>query len=91
MSNEDPNNTPHWRNKLDELEHLPGSAFNGDAAWDKLYGRLQGNKKSKKMFWYWIAAACVVFGLMITLLNYYKSNPEAARKDRKSTRLNSSH
>ena len=62
MSNEDPNNTSPWRNKLDELEHLPGSAFNRDAAWDKLYGRFQGNKKSKKIFWYWIAAACLLFG-----------------------------
>ena len=72
MSNENPNNTPHWRNKLDELENLPGSAFNGKAAWDKLHGRLGGNKKSKKIYWYWVAAACLLFGLMITLLNYYK-------------------
>jgi hypothetical protein len=78
MSNENPNNTPHWRNKLDELEHLPGSTFNGDAAWDKLYGRLRGNRKSKKIFWYWIAAACLLFGLMIALLNqhYDISHPE---------------
>ena len=80
MSNENPNNTPHWRNKLDELEHLPGSSFNKDAAWDKLYGRLRGNRKSKKIYWYWIAAACLLFGLMITLLNYHKDNPEPSNK-----------
>jgi len=75
MSNENPNNTPHWRNKLDDLEHLPGSAFNSDAAWDKLHGRLRGNKKGKRIFWYWMAAACLVFGLVITLLNFHKRTP----------------
>jgi hypothetical protein len=45
MSNENPNNTPQWRSKLDELEHFPGTAFNSDVAWDKLYGRLQGKKE----------------------------------------------
>jgi len=78
MSNENPNNTPQWRSKLDELEHLPGAPFNGDAAWDKLYGRLAGNKKSKKIFWYWMAAACLLAGLIVTFLNQRKtiSQPE---------------
>jgi len=69
MSNESPNNSSQWRNKLDELEHLRGSTYDGDAAWDKLYGRLRGNSKTKKMFWYWIAAACLLFGLMVALRN----------------------
>jgi hypothetical protein len=81
MSNENPNNTPHWRNKLDELEHLPGSVFIKDAAWDKLYGRLRGNRKSKKIFWYWIAAACLLLGLLITLLNYDKNTSQPANKE----------
>ncbi len=81
MSNENPNNTPHWRNKLDELEHLPGSAFNKDAAWDKLYGRLGGNRKSKKISWYWIAAACLLLGLLITLVNYDKNTSQSANKE----------
>ena len=81
MSNENPNNTPHWRNKLDELENLPGSAFNRDAAWDKLYGRFQGNNKSKKIFWYWIAAACLLFGFMITFLNYHKNPAQPEDKE----------
>jgi hypothetical protein len=81
MSNENPNNTPQWRQKLDELEHLPGSAFNRDAAWGKLYGRLRGNRKSKKIYWYWIAAACLLFGLMITLLNYHKGPAQSTNKE----------
>jgi hypothetical protein len=78
MSNENPNNTPGWRNKLDGLEHLPGSTFNRDSTWDKLYGRLPGNKKSKKVLWYWMAAACLLFGVMIAILNYQKPNSQAS-------------
>jgi hypothetical protein len=81
MSNENPNNTPGWRNKLDELEHLTGSSFNTDAAWDKLHGRLRGNKSNKKMSWYWIAAACLLFVLIITLLNYQKSSSKVSDKE----------
>ena len=81
MSNENPNNTSPWRNKLDELEHIPGSAFNRDAAWDRLYGRLGGNRKNKKISWYWIAAACLLFGLMITLLNYHRSPAQPSNKE----------
>jgi hypothetical protein len=81
MSNEDPNNSFHWKNKLDELEHLPGSAFNGNAAWDELHGRLLGNKKNKKIYWYWIAAACLVLVVMITLLNYQESTSKPGDKE----------
>src|SRR4249919_3088538 len=81
MSNENPNNTSPWRNKLDELEHSPGSAFNKDTAWDKLYRRLRVNKKSKKILWYWIAAACLFFSLIITLLNYHKSPVQPSNKE----------
>jgi hypothetical protein len=81
MPNENPNNTPRWRNKLDELEHLHASALNKDAAWDKLYGRLLGNKKSKKISWYWIAAACLLFGLIIALMNYQKSTSQPGNKE----------
>jgi hypothetical protein len=80
MSNENPNNTPRWRDKLDELDHLPGSSFNSHTAWDKLHGRLRGTKKSKKIAWYWMAAACLLFGLMITLLNH-KNTAERANKE----------
>lgn len=81
MSNENPNNSSPWRNKLDELEHLPGSAFNRNAAWDKLYGRLGGNRRNKKISWYWIAAACLSFGLMITLLNYHRSPAQPSNNE----------
>jgi len=81
MSNENPNNAPQWRSKLDKLEHFPGSAFNSDVAWDKLYGRLQGKKKSKKILWYWIPAACLLFAVMITILNYQRPTPQVLDKE----------
>src|SRR5690348_7891562 len=81
MSNENPNNTSHWRHKLDELEHLPGSSFNRDASWDKLHGRLRGNKKSKKVFWYWVAAACVVLAFVVTILNRQKTPPPSSTRE----------
>ena len=81
MSNENPNNTPHWRNKLDELEHVPASTFNGEAAWNKLYGRLRGNKRGKKIFWYWVAAASLLLGLIITLVNQNKSISDPENKE----------
>ena len=81
MSNENPNNNPQWRGKLDKLEHFPGSAFNSDVAWEKLYGRLRGKKESKKILWYWIAAACLLFAVMITILNYQRPTPQALNKE----------
>jgi hypothetical protein len=75
MSNENPSNHFHWKNKLEDLEHLPGEAFNKDMAWDKLYGRLRGKQSTKKILWYWIAAACLLFAMIITLVSYYKGSP----------------
>ena len=75
MSNENPNNRFHWKSKLEDLEYLPAETFNKDMAWDKLYGRLHGKQRNKKIFWYWVAAACLLFVLIITLVNYYKGNP----------------
>src|SRR5438477_3166538 len=79
MLNEDPNKNFHWRNKLAGLECLPCETFNENIAWDKLHGRLQGKRHNKKFLWYWVAAACLLFVLMIALLNYHKSSPKLSR------------
>jgi hypothetical protein len=81
MSNENPNNHFHWRNKLDDLEYLPGEAFNKEMAWDKLYGRLRGKQSNKKFFWYWVAAACFFFALIITLMNYFDSHAKHLNRE----------
>ncbi|MFI5134169.1 MAG: hypothetical protein ACHQEB_07530 [Chitinophagales bacterium] len=89
MSNENPNSS-HWRNKLEDLEHVPGETYNKNAAWDKLHERLRGKQSSKKILWYWVAAACLLFVLMIAFINYYKggskrSNNETATQHSKKT------
>ena len=67
MIDEKPNNNIDWKDKLDGLESLPGEKFNKEASWEKLYARLQSKSKSKKMIWYWLAAACLFFGLFISI------------------------
>ena len=48
MLNEKPNNDFHWKNKLEDLESLPGETFNKEAAWEKLHERMQGKKSQHK-------------------------------------------
>lgn len=91
MSNEDPNNSFHWRNKLEELEHIQGGSFNKNSAWDKLHDRMQGKKSNRKISWYWAVAACLFFALLITLMNYYhRSSPPAqpATVEKKAAAIN---
>jgi hypothetical protein len=74
MSNEHPNHNSRWRDKLEEMAHVPGEPFNKDMAWDKLYGRLREGRKNKKVLWYWIAAACVVIAVVFSVLSYYSKD-----------------
>jgi hypothetical protein len=67
MINEKPNNNIDWKDKLDELESLAGEKFNKEVSWEKLHARLQSKPKTKKMIWYWLAAACLFFGLFISI------------------------
>ena len=67
MINEKPNNNINWEKKLDELESLPDEKFDKDASWEKLHTRLQAKLKNKKIIWYWLAAACLFFGLFISI------------------------
>ena len=43
--NENPNDDFHWKNKLENLESLPGETFNKEASWEKLHDRLQKKPK----------------------------------------------
>jgi hypothetical protein len=76
MLNEDPNKNFYWQNKLEGLEYLPGETFHKAIAWDKLHRRLRGKRSDKKFFWYRVAAASLLFVLMIAFLNYHKSSPK---------------
>ncbi|HYM94972.1 MAG TPA: hypothetical protein VET23_12580 [Chitinophagaceae bacterium] len=81
MSDKIPDKNIHWRNKLDNLEQLPGEMFNKELAWDKLHYRMQGNKGDKKIWWHWMAAACLLFALLIIGLNYPKNNPQISNNE----------
>ena len=67
MSNEEQGKNIQWQNKLENMEHLPSPAFDKDASWNKLHERLQ-NKKKRMPVWYWAAAACLFFAIMIALM-----------------------
>ena len=67
MSHENHNNLQPWKNKLGELKKLPEPSFDKDAAWGKLYERLNEKEPGKKPGWYWIAAACLVFVLVVSM------------------------
>lgn len=69
MSNENHNSTENWSRKLEDLDSLAeATMFDKNASWEKLFVRLGGKKRGKKAIWYWVAAACILFALMIPLL-----------------------
>jgi hypothetical protein len=73
MENESHDNTVNWKNKLDGLECLPGEeATDKDALWDKLDAR-RGKRNNKKALWYWMAAACLLFILLIPFFHKEKN------------------
>ena len=64
MLHEKPNDPFHWKNKLDELDHLPGeTALDKNGSWEKLHGRLGKNSRVKRIGWYWLAAASVLIAM----------------------------
>lgn len=84
MSNENHNNFYNWKSKLEELESLPGEIMpDKNAMFEKIYTRLEGRELHRKPMWYWIAAACVVFAFMISLLITNKKNHQMANTELK--------
>ena len=80
MESEASGKTDHWKNKLTELQGLPREIFNGEAAWDKLYVRMNEKRGKKKMVWYW-AAAVLIFGLAIPLLPGHDNKSSVVRSE----------
>lgn len=70
MQEEIQNNRPDWKNRLDDLEATPG-----DAAWSKLYSKLENKPRSNKAVWWYVAAACVAF--IFVLLFVFKNDQPA--------------
>jgi len=90
MPNENPNKEFHWKNKLEELEGLPGQMFNKEIVWEKLYARLQPKKKDKKMAWYWVAAACLFFALCVSFFLSNKKENVLVKNNIPQKKINSS-
>jgi hypothetical protein len=67
MLDERPNESFHWKNKLDELDHLPSEpVVDKTASWERLHARLSQKQKKNKILWYWTAAACVLMAVGIS-------------------------
>jgi hypothetical protein len=90
MPNENPNKAFHWKNKLEELESLPGEIFNKEIVWEKLHARLQPKTKNKKINWYWIAAACLFFALCVSFFLSNKKENVLVKNDVPQKKINSS-
>ncbi len=67
MSHENHNNLKPWKNKLEEFKKIPEPLFDKGASWEKLYEKLNEKHPAKKTDWYWMAAAFLVFALIISL------------------------
>ncbi len=58
----------HWKNKIEDIDHLPDAVLtNKNAAWEKLHNRLH-EKKGIQPFWYWLAAACLLFVIVVPVI-----------------------
>jgi hypothetical protein len=68
MQNENRNNF-HWKNKLDDIDSLPGDGIaDKNAAWEKLHARLGGQPRRKIAIWYWAAASILLLVLIAVLV-----------------------
>ncbi len=82
MPNENQNNINSWKIKLDELNSLPGEPITDkNVLWSKLDARLREKKTDKKPAWYWIAAACFLFALMIPMIFFNKKERQLTKAE----------
>lgn len=75
-----------WKKRLEALENLPAEPLDKNAAWEKLYGRLDKKPRRKIAMIYWVAAASLLIAfLLIKFVNrpVDKSTPEILVKKEK--------
>jgi len=78
MQNRKIEETMHWKNKLEELDNLPGETWDKDVAWEKLHQRVEGKPRNKKIIYrYALIAACLVFLLSLYWIVGNKSEKKA--------------
>lgn len=67
------NDPLYWKNKLGELDSLPGdSAADKNALWERLNNRLQEKPRRSQAVWYWLAAGVMPL-VIITLVMMNKA------------------
>ena len=81
MLNEKQTDSSYWKNKLEELESLPGESGNKNALWNKLHERLQEKPRRNKIVWYW-AAACLLPVLLLLWMVSNKKDPAIVKIDK---------
>jgi hypothetical protein len=84
MSSEKLHNSFNWKNKLDELNHLPGeSATDKTLSWEKLHARLQKNTRYKGSIRYWMVAASILLVIGFTWFYMNQKNANLIRNNSK--------
>ena len=80
MSNETNSEHDHWKDRLDQLNSLPGEIWTDkEASWERLYDRLQHKSARRKHLLYWKTAASVLLILGISLLVVREKQPHRAQ------------
>ena len=83
MLHERPDESFHWKNKLEELDHLPTEpAADKGELWKRLHARMNQKRKKTKPRWYWTAAACVLLTIGISwfFVDRKTSNPVSEKR-----------
>lgn len=82
----------NWKDKLEDTAGFGSNELlDTNAAWDKLYNRMQQPRR-KKTIWYWAAAASILTGIVFTILfsqqqqqtkpvNIVTTNPQKQTKE----------
>jgi hypothetical protein len=83
MSNETNSEHDHWKDRLDQLNSLPGEVWTDkEASWERLYDKLKYQPARMKSLLYWKAAASVLLILGISLLIIREKRPHPAQTGR---------
>lgn len=69
MQKEIPNNQPDWKQRLHQLDEIPGDPpVNLSASWEKLHDKLGTKKRSRKRIGWYAAAACAILAFLTLML-----------------------
>jgi len=89
MISDKPNNNVDWKDKLANLEELAEEKFNKEASWEKLHLQLEPKAKSKRIIWYWMAAACLLLAFFISFFISNKKENELVKNNLMKKDINS--